>query len=78
MLNRILQALFPSAQHLYEKEKDPDPYLWLKDGDPDGPKKMGIRMAQKHADPADPVPDPQHCKKVSQQESFSKDVNEAF
>jgi hypothetical protein len=27
--------------------------------DPDGPKK--------HADPADPVPDTQHCKKVSQQ-----------
>jgi hypothetical protein len=38
------------------KKKDPDPYLRLMDPDPD-------REAQKHADHADPVPDPdpQHC-----------------
>ncbi len=34
------------------KEKDPDPYLWLMDPD---------REEQKHADPADPDPVPQHC-----------------
>jgi hypothetical protein len=35
-----------------DPEPDPDPYLFLIDPDPDpgGPK---------HADPADPVPDPQ-------------------
>ncbi len=33
------------------KDPDPDPYLWLMDPDPGGPK---------HADPADPNPYPQH------------------
>jgi hypothetical protein len=48
MLRFILQALFQSAQHLYEKREgsrsgaDPDPYLQLTDPDP---------AAQKHADP---------------------------
>ncbi len=39
-----LEALFQSAQHLYEKKgkyPDPDPYLWLLDPDPGGPKKCG-------------------------------------
>jgi hypothetical protein len=45
----IFQALFQSAQHIYEKREgygsvsDPDPYLCLKDRDPDpgGPKTCG-------------------------------------
>jgi len=41
----ILQALFQSAQHIYEKRKepDPDPYLWLMDpdSDPGGPNTSG-------------------------------------
>jgi hypothetical protein len=38
----ILQALFQSAQHLYEKKGTyPDPYLWLLDPDPGGPKTCG-------------------------------------
>ncbi len=40
--NFILKALFQSAQHLYEKLKDPAPdldtYHWLMDPDPGGPK----------------------------------------
>jgi hypothetical protein len=39
----ILQALFQSAEHNYEKKKDlePDPYLCLMDPDPGGPKTCG-------------------------------------
>ncbi len=44
-----MQAFFQSAQHLYEKREgsgagsdlDPDPYLWLMDPDPGGPKTCG-------------------------------------
>ncbi len=48
--NFILQQLFQSTQHFYEKGKnpDPDPYLWLTDPD---------------ADTMDP--DPEHCLIVS-------------
>ncbi len=38
------------------KGKDPDPYLWLMDPDP------GVPKHAENADPADPNPDPQHCK----------------
>ncbi len=39
----ILQEIFQSAQHIYEKGKysDPDPYLWLMDPDPGGTKTCG-------------------------------------
>ncbi len=39
----FLQALYQSAQHIYENGKDPDPYIWLMDPDPDpgGPKTCG-------------------------------------
>ncbi len=47
-------ALFQSAQDIYEKRKDPepdpDPHLWLWI-------RIRIWEAQKHADPADRIPD---------------------
>jgi hypothetical protein len=56
LITFILQALFQSAQHIYEKKiririRTSD--SWIR-----------IQEAQKHADPADPVqdPDPQHCR----------------
>jgi hypothetical protein len=46
-----LQALFQSAQHLHEKREGSGP---LTDG-------SGYGRPKKHADPADPDSDPQHC-----------------
>jgi hypothetical protein len=50
---RIIMQAFRPLNTFMRNGKDPDPYLWLMDTDPD----PGV---QKHADPACPDPDPQH------------------
>jgi hypothetical protein len=49
----VMQALFQSAQHIYEKREGSG---HLTKGS--GPRNFRIQEAQKHADP---VPDPQQC-----------------